>query len=78
MPARQMRRRMDGARGQNDLAAAEFLFPAVDDGLHADALRAFEQQFLDLGVGGDGEIGALAGFAIEIAHRGRDALLGLV
>ena len=69
---------MDGAAGENDLAAAEFLLPAVDDGLHADALRAFEQQFPDLRVGGDREIGALARFAIEIAHRGRDALLGLI
>src|SRR5215470_2642262 len=73
-----MRRRMDGARGENDLAAAEFLAPPVDLGLDADALRAFEQQFPDLRVGGDREVGALARIAIEIAHRGRDALLGLI
>ena len=32
----------------------------------------------DLRVGGDRQIGALARVAIEIAHRGRDALLGLI
>ncbi|MGY4302577.1 hypothetical protein ACVWXN_010672 [Bradyrhizobium sp. i1.4.4] len=76
--AQEMRRRMDGAAGQDDLAASEFLFPSVDHRLHADALRAFEQQLPDLRVGGDGEIGALARVTIEITHRGRDALLGLI
>ena len=69
---------MDGAAGENDLAAAEFLLLAVDHGLHADAARALEQQLPDLRVGGDRQVGALARVAIEIAHRGRDALLGLV
>src|SRR6266702_7946560 len=73
-----MRRRMDRAAGENDLAAAEFLLAPVDNSLHADALRAFKQQLLNLRVGGDREVGALARVAIEIAHRGRDALLGLV
>src|SRR3954453_4739050 len=73
-----MRRRMDGAAGENGLAGAEFLLPSVDHGLHADAPRAFEQQFSDLRVGGDREVGALARVAIEIAHGSRDALLGLV
>src|SRR6185437_16519260 len=72
------RRRMDSAAGENDLAAAEFLLPAIDLLLQADALRAFKQQFSDLRVGGDREVGAFARFAIEIAHRGRDALFGLI
>src|SRR4051794_40953155 len=76
--AQEVRRRMDCAAGENDLAAAEFLLPSVDDSLDADALRAFEQQFPDLGVGGDREIGALAGVAVEIAHRRRDARLVLI
>src|ERR1700743_258257 len=69
---------MDGAAGENDLAAAKFLLPPIDLRLHADALRAVKQQLSDLRVGGDREVGAFARFAIEIAHRGRDALLGLV
>ena len=73
--AQQMRRRMDGAAGQDHLAAAELLLPAVDQRLHADAARALEQQLLDLRVGRDRQVGALARLAIEIAHRGRDALL---
>src|SRR5882724_3562487 len=76
--AQEMRRRMDGARGENDLAAAEFLLPPVDNSLDADALRAFKQQFSHLRIGGYREVGALARFAIEIAHRGRDSLLGLI
>ena len=76
--AQQMRRRMDRAAGENDLAAAKLLFAAVDQRLHADAARALEQQLLDLRVGRDRQIGALARLAIEIAHRGRDALLGLI
>src|SRR6202000_2559893 len=76
--AQQMRRRMDSAAGENDLTAAEFLLPPVDLRLYTDALRAFKQQFSDLRVGGDREVSALARFAIEIAHRGRDALLGLI
>ncbi|MGY4369956.1 hypothetical protein ACVW1A_006021 [Bradyrhizobium sp. LB1.3] len=73
-----MRRRMDGAAGENDFTAAEFLLPSVDSRLHTDAPRAFEQQLSDLRVGGDRQVGALARITIEIAHRGRDALLGLV
>ena len=41
--AQQMRRRMDRAAGEDDLAAAELLFAAVDHRLHADAARALEQ-----------------------------------
>src|ERR1044071_4347791 len=73
-----MRRRVDRAAGENDLAAAEFLISPVDFGLHADAPRAIEQQLPDLRVGGDRKVGALARVAIEIAHRGRDALFGLI
>src|SRR6185436_6182544 len=58
--------------------ASDFLLPPIDLHLHADALRAFKQQFSDLRVGGDREVGALARFAIEISHCGRDALLGLI
>ena len=76
--AQEMRRRMDRAAGEHDFAAAELLLPAVDHCLHADALRALEQQLLHLRVGRDRQVGALARVAIEIAHRGRDALLGLV
>ena len=76
--AQQMRRRMDRAARENDLAAAELLLPAVDQRLHADAARALEQQLLDLRVGRDRQVGALARLAIEIAHRGRDALLVLI
>src|SRR3954447_26231180 len=76
--AQQMRRRMDGAAGENDLAGAEFLLPPLDHRLHADAMRALEQQLPDLRVGGDREVGALARVSIEIAHGSRDALLGLV
>src|SRR6187399_3680260 len=76
--AQQMRRRMDGAAAENDFAATEFLLPAVDDSFDADALRAFEQQFPDLSVGGDRKVGALAGVAVEIAHRGGHALLVLI
>src|SRR5450631_4093982 len=73
-----MRRRMDRAAREDDLATAELLFPAVDLRLHTDAACALEQQLLDLRVGRDRQIGALARFAIEIAHRCRDALLGLI
>src|SRR5882724_11437543 len=76
--AQQMRRRVDRAAAEHDFTAAELLFPAVDHRLHADAARALEQQLPDLRVGRDRQVGALARFAIEIAHRGRDALLFLV
>ena len=76
--AQQMRRRVDGAGGEDDLAAAEFPFLSVHECLDADALRAFEQQFPNLRVGRDRQVGPLAGIAIEIAHRGRNALFGLV
>ena len=76
--AQQMRRRMDRTAGEDDLAAAELLLLAIDQRLDADAARALEQQLLDLRVGRDRQVGALAGFAIEIAHRGRDALLVLI
>src|ERR1700680_3744135 len=69
---------MDRAARQDDLAAAEFLFPAVDLRLDPDAARTLEQQLLDLRVGRDRQIGAPARVAIEIAHRCRDALLGLI
>ena len=42
--AQQMRRRMDRAGGQDDLAAAELRLPPLDQRLHADAARALEQQ----------------------------------
>src|ERR1700730_5927274 len=51
--AQQMRRRMDRAARQHDLAAAEFLFPSVDLSPDADAARALEQELLDLRVGRD-------------------------
>src|SRR6185437_6878854 len=76
--AQQMRRRMDRAAGQHDLAAAELLLLAIDHRLHADAARALEQQFLDLRSGRDREVGAFARVAVEIAHCGRDARLVLV
>src|ERR1700710_1995526 len=69
---------MNRAGGENDLAATEFLLLSGDERLDADALRAFEQQFPNLRVGRDREVGALARFAVEIAHRRRDALLGLI
>src|SRR5271169_476037 len=52
--------------------------PAVDLRLHADAACALEQQFLDLRVGRDRQIGAPTRFAVEIAHCRRDALLSLI
>src|SRR6202158_1619579 len=73
-----MRRRMDRAAREDDLAAAELFFPAVDLRLHTDAARALEQQLLNLRVGRDRQIGAAARLAVEIAHRRRDALLGLI
>src|SRR5882762_4548254 len=73
-----MRRRMDRAAREDDLASAELLFPAVDLRLHTDAACALEQQLLDLRVGRDRQIGALARFAIEIAHCCRDALLSMI
>ena len=76
--AQQMRRRMDRAAREDDLAAAELLLAAIDQRLDADALRAFEQQLLHLRLGRNRQVGALARRAIEIAHRGRDALLVLV
>src|SRR5215831_14156709 len=76
--AQQMSRRMDGAAGQHDLAAAEFDVTPVDLRLHTGAARAFEQQLRHLRVGRDREIVAVTGLSIEIAHRGRDALLGLI
>ncbi len=76
--AQQMRRRMDRAAGEDDLVASELLFAAADQRLHADAARALEHQFLDHGVGRDRQVGALARLAIEIPHRGGDALLGLI
>src|SRR6185437_16322651 len=69
---------MDRAAGENDLAAAEFLHLAIDERLHADAARAFEQEFLDLCVGRDRQVCTFAYVAIEIAHRGGDAVLVLV
>src|SRR5437660_10957335 len=69
---------MDRAAREHDLAAAEFLLPAVDLRLDADAARALEQELLDLRVGRDRQVGAAACLAIEIAHRGRDALLVLI
>jgi len=45
--AHQMRRRVDRAARQHHLAAAEFLFPAADLRLDADAARALEQQLPD-------------------------------
>src|SRR6266404_4444638 len=76
--AQQMRRRMDRAAREHDLAAAKLLFPAVDLRLHTDAACALEQQLLDLRGGRDRQIGAPARVAVEIAHRCRDALLGLI
>ena len=76
--AQQMRRRMNCTAREDDLATAEFLFPSIDQRLHADALRALEQQLPDLRVGRYGQVGALACLAIEITHRGRDALLVLI
>src|ERR1700738_2215608 len=73
-----MRRRMDRAAREDDLAAAKLFFPAVYLRPHTDAARALEQQLLDLRVGRDRQIGAPARFAIEIAHRRRDALLGMI
>ena len=73
--AHQMGRRMDGARRQDHLAGAELLLLARDHRRHADAARALEQQRLHLGVGRDGEVGALARLGVEIAHRRRDAPL---
>src|ERR1700724_1762864 len=73
-----MRWRMDRATREDDFAAAELLFPAVNLRLYADAACALEQQLLDLCVGRDRQIGAPARFAIEIAHRRRDALLGVI
>ena len=75
--AQQMRRRVDRAAREDHLAAAELLLAAVDHRLDADAARALEQQLLHLRVGRDRQVGALARLAIEIAHRGRDALLVL-
>ena len=49
-----------------------------DHGGDADAARALEQQRLDLGVGRDREVRALARLGVEIAHRRRHApLLGV-
>jgi hypothetical protein len=76
--AQQMRRRMDRAAGEDDLAAAKLLLLAADLRLDADAARTLEQQLPDLRVGRDRQIGALARLAIEIAHRRRDALLLLI
>ena len=70
--AQQMRRRMDRARRDDDLAAAELGLSSVDQRLDADAARPFEQQLLDLRQGRDRQIVAQPGARIEIADRRRD------
>src|SRR5687767_14492827 len=62
---------MDGAAGEDDFAGAEFLLLAADHGRDADAARAFEQQRLYLRLGRDREVGPLARFGVEVAHRRR-------
>ena len=53
-------------------------WPAGHQRLHADAAIAIEQQFADLGVGGDRQVVAHARAGIEVADRGGDpALVGV-
>jgi hypothetical protein len=76
--AQEMRRRMDRTAREDDLAAAKLLFPTSDQRLDANAARTVEQQRCDVRVGPDLQIGAPANVAVEIAHRRRDASLGLI
>ncbi len=69
----QVRGRMDRARRDDDFAAAELGFLAVDQRLDGDAAGAFEQQLLDLGQGRYRQIVAQSGAGIEIADRRRDS-----
>ena len=72
--AQQMRRRMDRARRDDDLAAAELGLLAFDQRLDADAARALEQQLAEPAViGRDRQVAAQPGAGIEIADRRRDA-----
>ena len=74
----QMRRRVDRARGDDDLARSELFRPARHLGLDADAAGALEQQLLDLRVGRDLQVLAQPGARIEIADcRGDAALVGV-
>ena len=68
----QMGRRMDRARRDDDLTAAKFGFPALEQRLDADAARPLKQELLDLGQGGNRQIAAQPGGGIEIADRRRD------
>src|SRR5262245_58198985 len=76
--AQQMRRRMDRAARQHDLAAAEFLLVSIDQRFYANASLAFEQELAHLCVSRDRQVGALARLAIKIAHCRRDASLFLI
>src|SRR5450432_1618227 len=73
-----MGRRVDRTAGEHDFAAAKLLLSAVDQRLHAHTARVLEQELLHLRIGRDRQVGALASLAIEIAHRGRDTVLGLI
>ena len=70
-----MCRRVDGATGEDHLVGAQFLRAALDQRFDADAARRLEQQLGDLSFCRDLEIGTLAHVAVQIADRGRDALL---
>ena len=69
--AQQMRRRMDRPRRDDNFAATELGFLAVDRRLDADAASSLEQQLLDLGQRRDRQIIAQASSRIEIADRRR-------
>lgn len=71
----ELRRRMDRATAQDDLARCELMTLAVDQRGDARALRAVEAQCGDLGVRLDGEAGAAASGRVEIADRSRDPAL---
>ena len=63
---------MDRARRDDDLTAAKFGLPAVDQGLDADAACPLEEQLSDLGRGPDRQIVAQPRPRIEIADCRRD------
>src|SRR4029079_6460391 len=75
--AQEMRGRMDRATGKNNFMSPHSRFAAVDIRLDADAARALEQQLLDMRMGQDRQVGEGTRFAVEIAHRRRDASRGL-
>ena len=72
--SQQMRGGMNGAAGQDDFAPHEALFLPAHQSHYAHAALIFEDQFLHLSFAGNRQIFPRAGFAVQIAHGGRDAL----